>query len=165
VGTHSLHLTTHRDGTWLRLAAREEATSEHLLPQITRLFPHAAALTQPALPPEDDFLAVAALRFFASAAVRFAARQAPPSDLKRLPALAMNPRRSRPKMAAMVSSAASDSLQLAVATASRSTNVTTARDLVMLAAAAAFIVYVVDQRVSTLTNNVNLSFYIGQRKS
>jgi hypothetical protein len=163
VGTHSLHLTTHRDGTWLRLAAREEATSEHLLPQITRLFPHAAALTQPALPPEDDFLA--ALRFFASAAVRFAARQAPPSDLKRLPALAMNPRRSRPKMAAMVSSAASDSLQLAVATASRSTNVTTARDLVMLAAAAAFIVYVVDQRVSTLTNNVNLSFYIGQRKS
>lgn len=163
MGTHSLHLTTHRDGTWLRLAAREEATSEHLLPQITRLFPHAAALTQPALPPEDDFLA--ALRFFASAAVRFAARQALPSDLKRLPALAMNPRRSRPKMAAMVSSAASDSLQLAVATASRSTNVTTARDLVMLAAAAAFIVYVVDQRVSTLTNNVNLSFYIGQRKS
>lgn len=35
----------------------------------------------------------------------------------------------------------------------------------MLAAAAAFIVYVVDQRVSTLTNNVDLSFYIGQRKS
>nr|CAB3487720.1 unnamed protein product [Digitaria exilis] len=77
----------------------------HRLAQITRLFRHAAALTQRT--PAADFLApgrrlrdATARRFFASAtaAVAFVA----PADRKMLPALAMNSRSSRPRTSGML---------------------------------------------------------------